>query len=219
MRNNTKHWMASDLGEQASFYVNRTGKVTSDGVEIVQSYLQIKSVQWKDQGFYRCRVDFFQAPTRNRKVKLALIELPPVPEITQNGGQPIPSEMPSFHLNSTLNLKCEARGGIPQPTLKWWMFDTGKNEKVFLDKDSGSMSTLKYGPLTRGHHNNRIICEAQNNEQVAPEAEIQIQMISMETGHLHSRVFVLKQETVLLDFLSLQCHPPGFNSNVHIPIL
>ena len=53
MRNNTKHWMASDLGEQASFYVNRTGKVTSTGVEIVQSYLQIKSVQWKDQGFYR----------------------------------------------------------------------------------------------------------------------------------------------------------------------
>ena len=27
MRNNTKHWMASDLGEQASFSVNRTGKV------------------------------------------------------------------------------------------------------------------------------------------------------------------------------------------------
>ena len=27
MRNNTKHWMASDLGEQASFFVNRTGKV------------------------------------------------------------------------------------------------------------------------------------------------------------------------------------------------
>ena len=36
----------------------------------VQSYLQIKSVEWKDQGFYRCRVDFFQAPTRNLKVKI-----------------------------------------------------------------------------------------------------------------------------------------------------
>ena len=54
-----------------------------------------------------------------------------------------------------------------------------RNEKVFLKKDSGSLSHLKYGPLTRAHHNNRIICEAQNNEQVAPEADIQIQMISM----------------------------------------
>lgn len=72
MRNNTKHWMASDLGEQASFYVNRTGRFTDLGVEIVESYLQIKSVQWKDQGFYRCRVDFFQAPTRNLKVRLSL---------------------------------------------------------------------------------------------------------------------------------------------------
>ena len=73
MRNNTKHWMASDLGEQASFFVNRTGRFTKSGVEIVQSYLQIKQVQSKDQGFYRCRVDFFQAPTRNVKVKLSLI--------------------------------------------------------------------------------------------------------------------------------------------------
>ena len=65
--------MASDLGEQASFFVNRTGKFTKSGVELVQSYLQIKQVQRKDQGFYRCRVDFFQAPTRNVKVKLSLI--------------------------------------------------------------------------------------------------------------------------------------------------
>ena len=73
MRNNTKHWMTSELDEQASFYVNRTGRFTKSGVEIVQSYLQIKKVQWKDAGFYRCRVDFFQAPTRNLKVKLTLI--------------------------------------------------------------------------------------------------------------------------------------------------
>ena len=49
------------------------GRFTKSGVERVQSYLQIKQVQSKDQGFYRCRVDFFQAPTRNVKVKLSLI--------------------------------------------------------------------------------------------------------------------------------------------------
>ena len=55
------------------FFDSHKGRFTKSGVEIVQSYLQIKGVQWKDAGFYRCRVDFFQAPTRNLKVKLALI--------------------------------------------------------------------------------------------------------------------------------------------------
>ena len=55
------------------------------------------------------------------KSKLSLIELPKVPQITQHGGQPISSEIPSFHLNSTLNrlnLKCETLGGIPE-LVKW----------------------------------------------------------------------------------------------------
>ena len=56
------------------------------------------------------------------KSKLSLIELPKVPQITQNGGQPISSEIPSFHLNSTLNrlnLKCETLGGIPELVALW----------------------------------------------------------------------------------------------------
>ena len=40
MRNNTKHWMTSELDEQASFYVNRTGKIFSK-IEI-KIYFQFK---------------------------------------------------------------------------------------------------------------------------------------------------------------------------------
>ena len=87
----------------------------------VQSYLQIKSVEWKDQGFYSVAWIFSRHLREIWKSKLSLIELPKVPQITQNGGQPISSGIPSFHLNSTLNrlnLKCETLGGIPE-LVKW----------------------------------------------------------------------------------------------------
>ena len=62
MRNNTKHWTTSELNEQASFYVNRTGRYTKSGVEIVQSYLQIKGTIYfhKNKLLFRWHIQFHE---------------------------------------------------------------------------------------------------------------------------------------------------------------
>lgn len=56
--------LASDLGQRLYFAV-------SDSLK--ESRLQIRNVQNTDGGVYRCRVDFFNSPTRNFRVNLTLI--------------------------------------------------------------------------------------------------------------------------------------------------
>ncbi len=61
------------LGNRASSRVRSTGRSNGDGVEVSRAFLRIEKLRRSDAGFYRCRVDFRQAPTRNAKVRLSLI--------------------------------------------------------------------------------------------------------------------------------------------------
>ena len=55
---------ANNLGNRLYFAVNDNPK---------DAKLQIKNVQLADGGVYRCRVDFFNAATRNLRINLTLI--------------------------------------------------------------------------------------------------------------------------------------------------
>ena len=61
-----RHWMERrTFGDRASFHIEATGARTRDGVRVLRSYLRITSLEPRDAGPYRCRVDFKKAPTRN----------------------------------------------------------------------------------------------------------------------------------------------------------
>ena len=67
--------------------------------------------------------------------------------------------------------------GIPAPSLEWWREDD-QGEKLMLHTDSYARSLLHFGPLQRHHHNNKLSCEAKNNDQVQPvRRQISINMI------------------------------------------
>ncbi|ROT79812.1 putative hemicentin-2-like [Penaeus vannamei] len=59
------HWAEQDLGHRAVMRVNRK-----------QHGLLLEDIQLKDQGMYRCRVDFVESPTRNVRVRLRVV-VPP----------------------------------------------------------------------------------------------------------------------------------------------
>lgn len=56
--------LADDLGQRLYFAISDILK---------ESRLQILSVKASDGGVYRCRVDFFNSPTRNFRVNLTLV--------------------------------------------------------------------------------------------------------------------------------------------------
>lgn len=56
------HWAEQDLGHRAVMRVNRK-----------QHGLLLEDIQLKDQGMYRCRVDFVESPTRNVRVRLRVV--------------------------------------------------------------------------------------------------------------------------------------------------
>lgn len=64
MKQATHSALASDLGQRLYFTAESNPK---------DARLQIKSVKLADGGVYRCRVDFFNAATRNIRVNLSLV--------------------------------------------------------------------------------------------------------------------------------------------------
>ena len=56
--------IGSDLGQRLYFSVGDVPK---------ESRLQLRNVQSSDGGVYRCRVEFFNSPTRNFRSNLTLV--------------------------------------------------------------------------------------------------------------------------------------------------
>lgn len=127
-----RHWMDTRiLGNRASFHIEKTDFKTRNGTSIYKSFLRIDNLRKSDAGPYRCRVDFKEAPTRNVKVKLSLIELPSPPILLDQEGAKMSSSIsaespqlsPPLRINATLEVTCETKGGDPLPELQWWRLE------------------------------------------------------------------------------------------------
>ena len=69
-----RHWKDNrTLGNRAFFHYKETGMRSETGAMQIASSLTIDGLIPEDTGFYRCRVDFKEAPTKNTKIHLRLI--------------------------------------------------------------------------------------------------------------------------------------------------
>jgi hypothetical protein len=64
LKDATHSALSGDLGERLYFAAAELPK---------DAKLKIKDVKTSDAGVYRCRVDFFNTPTRNYRVNLTLV--------------------------------------------------------------------------------------------------------------------------------------------------
>ncbi|KAJ8957743.1 hypothetical protein NQ318_017641 [Aromia moschata] len=109
--------MTDDLGGRSYFITEN---------EPSKARLKIQKVTRRDQGVFRCRVDFVNSPTRNFQVNLTLVVQPTDLKIFDVEGRELKINSPAgpFLEGHELFLSCQVIGGRPKPTLVWWYNNT-----------------------------------------------------------------------------------------------
>ncbi|XP_078033880.1 motor axon guidance molcule sidestep [Augochlora pura] len=156
------HWAVSDdLGKRTYFQIG-------DGQ---RAKLKITKVSYKDQGIFRCRVDFIDSPTRNFRVNLTLVEKPSVPMIYDAQGREVTGLAGPFLEGYNLALVCQVSGGRPKPAVTWWkdgeLLDSVVDTMVGMPRKFTS-NHLFIDKVTRSLRGTKLICKAQSAPMTAP---------------------------------------------------
>ncbi|XP_014205772.1 nephrin-like [Copidosoma floridanum] len=136
------------------------------------AHLSINDLKSKDEGLYRCRVDFLNWPTSKQTINLTVIEPPSKPEIIDGDTlKPIQSKAKSYNEGSDLRLICRTRGGRPAPRLVWFLDNTVIDNSYDYKAGSGETTNhLSFLRINRQHRNAQLICQASNTNLGTPQS-------------------------------------------------
>uniref|UniRef100_A0A6P7FGY0 Uncharacterized protein LOC114330060 n=1 Tax=Diabrotica virgifera virgifera TaxID=50390 RepID=A0A6P7FGY0_DIAVI len=75
------------------------------------STLSIDNIVEKDEGEYRCRIDYLRSPTKNSRVTLTVVVPPQKPTIIDEKGKEVPSHAGPYEEGGDMKLTCIVTGG------------------------------------------------------------------------------------------------------------
>ncbi|KRT85297.1 Immunoglobulin, partial [Oryctes borbonicus] len=153
-----KHWQDGNLDTRAFFRIMTE-----------PSILSIDNITEKDEGEYRCRIDYSRSPTKNLRVKLTVIVPPQTPTILDEKGKEVPSLAGPYDEGGDVMLTCIVRGGKPAPSIKWWrgekLIDSTETKSGF---QSARSNQLVIRGLQRSDQHASFTCQASNNNISQP---------------------------------------------------
>nr|XP_033337849.1 neural cell adhesion molecule 1-B-like isoform X2 [Megalopta genalis] len=162
------HWNDKDHLNDRAFFRTVTEPAT----------LNINQIEERDEGEYRCRVDFAKSPTRNSRIHLTVIVPPQKPNIIDELGKTVLSVAGPYGEGGDMKLQCLVTGGRPEPVVKWW-----RGEMLLDSKDeqgefpSLRRNTLLVRQLSRADLHAVFTCQASNNNISQPvSASVAIEM-------------------------------------------
>ncbi|XP_076183967.1 nephrin isoform X3 [Ptiloglossa arizonensis] len=155
------HWNDKDHLNDRAFFRTVTDPAT----------LNINHIEEKDEGEYRCRVDFAKSPTRNSRIHLTVIVPPQEPNIIDEHGKTVTTVAGPYEDGGVMKLQCLVSGGRPEPKVRWW-----RGEMLLDSKDEPGefpalrRNTLIVKQLSRADLHARFTCQASNNNISQPAA-------------------------------------------------
>uniref|UniRef100_A0A4Y0B5I7 Ig-like domain-containing protein n=1 Tax=Anopheles funestus TaxID=62324 RepID=A0A4Y0B5I7_ANOFN len=163
--------IANDLGQRLFFSVGATPK---------EARLQIRNIKTSDGGVYRCRVDYFNSPTRNYRVNLTLAVPPEEPRIFDAQGKEISTVAGPFREGHELFLSCQVSGGRPPPRVTWWRDGveiSSTSHPSAVEGTSAMVNQLFISTVTRDFYGTKLQCRAAGSKLVpAVSKEVAIQV-------------------------------------------
>ncbi|KAJ6639885.1 Hemicentin-2 [Pseudolycoriella hygida] len=184
--------LASDLGQRVFFSAEDNPK---------DARLQIRNVKESDGGVFRCRVDFFNAATRNTRVNLSLVVPPEEPRIFDAQGKEISHIAGPFREGHELFLSCQVTGGRPQPKVTWWRDGVEIAGTSHPSADEGNpamLNQLFISTVTRDYYGSKLECRAQGSNligAVVKEITVQIKIVSANDLLIAGKSVPLRCET------------------------
>lgn len=148
---------AKALGPRAHFSASsRPAALTVDGVVL------------DDAGVYRCRADFSNSATRNSRVNLTVIVPPHSMAVYDISGKKVNSSIGPLLEGDNLVLKCEVRGGRPEPTVTWFANGRLMDGTVDASTPKVIVNRLDVHRVSRAHLNTTYRCQASNTRLIDP---------------------------------------------------
>ncbi|CAL4120152.1 unnamed protein product, partial [Meganyctiphanes norvegica] len=202
----SRHWVdETALGVDVQFDVSHK-----------PALLRLGSVRAKDQGFYKCRVDFSKQATKTTRVRLTVIVPPSKVQITAES-RPVSSVVGPFMEGDSSSLTCTAYGGNPHPRVLWFIGDRlidnvmdHESEKFFQvsnellpvpteaqhhkkrPRHMPVSNTMTLGPLSRDDLRSLLSCEVSNTNLTQPTTEAV--MIDMNLAPLSVDLFAPEEQ-------------------------
>lgn len=163
------HWKDKEILDERGYFLTVTDPAT----------LSLNNVDERDEGEYRCRVDFRQSPTRNSKVRLTVITPPMNPTIFDDRGKEVPSVAGPYEEGREMKLLCMVSGGRPLPTVRWWRdaLLVDNTDEEYAHPGKVKHNQLIVPELKRSDLHAVYTCEASNNNISQPvRASVSIEM-------------------------------------------
>ncbi|XP_075982590.1 protein turtle homolog A-like isoform X2 [Anticarsia gemmatalis] len=144
------HWaVAGEFGARTHFVLNESDPSSA--------HLVVEKVARQDEGVYRCRIDYVDAPTRNYRVNLTVIVPPEPPRIYDYEGTEILGNIAGpFREGQNVLLSCQAAGGKPPPDVSWYRGE----ERLAFTKE-GSVCQLHLPNLSREMTGTKLQCRVE----------------------------------------------------------
>ncbi|CAL4079387.1 unnamed protein product, partial [Meganyctiphanes norvegica] len=125
-------------------------------------------LRYRDNGDYRCRVDFRDAPSRETTVHLRIIILPNKLIILENNKLEVSELVGPYALNSSIAFTCIVTSGQPASKVTWWHGRKMIDNFSELTNNGITKNTLFPPPLSRRDLYKDFTCKASNTNLSAP---------------------------------------------------